>query len=252
MSMAISKKKSDDKHQIKDSMRTNYIFGFILFVSICSGTFLVVEHLMKPSTLTIKNVKVEGEFINLEPEDLKSLVSKEVRGGFFNVNVDEIKQVLLNEPWINNVLVMRIWPDTINVKISENVAVARWQDKGYLNREGGIFSPEKVIQLNLPVLSGPAESEHMLLTKYKKLQEVLEHTGFGVTGLELSDRLAWEINTDRDIQLLVGRDDFDKKIDIFLEHVYPNLHKKIESVELIDMRYTNGFSVKWRNENIRS
>ncbi|MEX2354049.1 MAG: hypothetical protein WD709_07670, partial [Gammaproteobacteria bacterium] len=56
--------------------------------------------LMDPATLPVRHVSVSGDFIHLSPFSLERRVSDVVRGGFFNVNVDTIKQTLIQEPWV--------------------------------------------------------------------------------------------------------------------------------------------------------
>lgn len=248
MNMAVSKLNGKGVYdeQVNNSPR-NYLFGIVTLILVCSLLFWTYGQLMLPSTFPIKNVRVEGEFINLKPDALQSIVSESVRGGFFNVNVDVIQKVLLKEPWVDQVLVMRIWPDTINVIVTENVAVARWKDTGLLNSNGSYFSPSmNNINHALPVLSGPENTYQLLLDRYTFLQKEIDGLDIRITFLNLNERQSWEIVTDKNLKLLLGRDSFESRISNFVKHAYPKLNNDFKNIKSIDMRYTNGFSVEWK------
>ena len=83
--------------------------------------------------------------------------------GFFNLDVDAVRIALLAEPWVNDVTVKRIWPDSIHVTVIEQLPAARWKEKGLLNTAGQYFEPDAAsIPSNLPLLSGPAKALNMI------------------------------------------------------------------------------------------
>ena len=226
------------------------VTGLLLTITCLVMLIWVAYVLSNPETLPIRQVRIEGEFFRLSPDNLKTLVTNKVRGGFFNVNVDTVRNVLLANPWVRDVTVQRVWPDALRVSVLEQVAVARWGETGLLNQAGEFFAPEKVsFPGELPVLNGPAGTEVLLLKRYNDIQGSLQDVGWKIRILTLNDRRAWQFELDNGIRVILGRTDLDLRLKRFLELVPVGLSEKLSQTELVDMRYTNGFAVRWKSDD---
>ena len=204
-------------------------------------------HLSNPDTLPIKQVRIEGNFTRLSPVDLQLLVTDKVRGGFFSLNVDAVRLALLDEPWVSEVTVQRVWPDALRVIVIEQVPVVRWGEAGLLNADGQYFAPEQsTIPLDLPMLIGPEGTELMLLNRFNSMQTYVQSIGFNIASVALDERRAWSFFLDNGIKVVLGRRDFEQRFNRFLSLIPTTLSGRVEQTESIDMRYTNGFSIKWK------
>ena len=203
--------------------------------------------LSNPDTLPIKQVRIEGDFTRLSPVDLQLLVTDKVRGGFFNLDVDAVRLALLDEPWVSEVIVKRIWPDALRVIVIEQVPVVRWGDSALLNTAGEYFSPEaETIPVELPLLSRPVGSEQNLLNRFNAMQEQVQLIGFNIVSLSLDDRRAWSFRFTNGIKVTLGRRDFEERFNRVLTLIPTTTSGRIDQIESIDMRYTNGFSILWK------
>jgi cell division protein FtsQ len=230
--------------------RSLQIAGLFMTI-ICIALLIWSTHLLlNPETLPIKQVRIEGEFFRLSPNKLKAIVTDKVRGGFFNLDVDAVRNVLLANPWVRDVTVQRVWPDSLRVSVLEQVAVARWGQDGLLNSDGEYFSPEpETFPAELPELHGPHGTEIILLNQFYKIQKSISGIGIKIKYLTLSDRRAWQFVLENGIQVILGRKDFDLRLERFINFVPFGLTGKLSQTELVDMRYTNGFSVRWIQDN---
>jgi cell division protein FtsQ len=200
--------------------------------------------MMKPATLPIKQVHIEGKFLRLDTDRLQELVTYKVRGGFFNIDVAAIRNALVALPWVNDVSVHRIWPDGLRVIVNEQIAVVRWNETGLLNEQGHNFSPEKEsFPQDLPLLEGPEESQKLLLERFNLLKQTY---GLSVVRLHLNERRAWEFELENGLSVVLGRKDFESRVERFVSVVMNNLGEKSSQAREIDMRYTNGFAVRWK------
>lgn len=203
---------------------------------------------MDPSTLPVRHVSVTGDFLHLSPESLQSRASTVVRGGFFNVNVDSIQQVLLEDPWVRSVSVKRIWPDRLAINIKEQTAVVQWGEDGLLNPDAEIFNPERsTFPEDLPKLVGPEATHGILLNKYFYIQHLLPE-GLSVVTLELSERRSWEIKLSNGALVRLGKNDVDIRLARFLKYFPVTGIGYTGEIDYIDMRYTNGFVIRWNPE----
>ncbi|MCG8380267.1 MAG: cell division protein FtsQ/DivIB [Proteobacteria bacterium] len=235
-----------DKAQVVHS-RSSKVYGSLLVVMIICLLAWGGMTLSHPDTLPIKQVRIEGDFTRLSPVDLQLLVTDKVRGGFFNLNVDAVKLALVEEPWVSHVTVKRIWPDALRVIVIEQTPAVRWRDEGLLNTSGEYFEPEpKTIPPNLPLLSGPDGMEVMLLEQYESMQTQVQTIGFSIASITLDDRRAWSFVLTNGIKVILGRHDFDQRFNRFLTLIPASLSGRVDQTDLIDMRYTNGFSIRWK------
>jgi cell division protein FtsQ len=218
----------------------------VLLVLIVSA--IGVHHLMDPHTLPIRHVVVQGEFRHLSLEGLQQRAARVVSGGFFNVNVETIRNVLLQEPWIREVAVKRVWPDRINVLIREQQAIARWNDTGLLNAEGNLFTPDpSTFPDHIPQFRGPSDSYPQMMGFYNRLSGILPEQ-LRIAGITLSERRAWQVQFVDGPLVRLGRMDIVQRLQRFARLVPTRLHYLLQNMQSVDMRYTNGFAVQWKTD----
>ena len=230
----------------------NHIALYQVIFSVLFTAFLVwaVYALLDPSTLPIKQVKIEGEFNHLSVSKMHELVHDAARGNFFNLDVAAMRRALLADPWVRDISVQRVWPDTIRVFVTEQVAVARWKDTGLLNKSGQYFAPAKnTFPDNLPLLEGPAGTQAILLEKYFFLKKLLQPHGLYVDGLSMNERRAWLFVLRGGLKVELGRENFEERISRFVKLVVGGLGSSIADAGQIDMRYPNGYAVLWKESD---
>lgn len=239
-----------DKHPFKTGMHKISLPEIFIVLSITVIMVFVIYRFNDPSTLPIKQVRIEGEFRQLSTLTLQKLVEDKVRGGFFNIDVTAIREAVLKEPWVYDVSVHRIWPDGLRVSVKEQIAISRWKNKGLLNKDGDLFFPDAAsFPAELPILDGPAGMEKLLMSKYQQINLLLEKLNMQLVQLKLNDRRAWTFVLNNDLRVIVGRSDIDERVTRFIHYVPLGLKEKLAQAKQIDMRYTNGFAVQWPQKN---
>lgn len=215
-----------------------------LSLSLLGGLLLLI---FDPHTLPITNIRMEAHLINTNPQTLQTTLSQVARGGFWNVDLTAVRLAILALPWVKEAQVQRQWPETLILLIQEHQAIARWQDKALVNKEGHLFvvPPSSVTKsMNLPILSGPVGSAIQVFKHYQLLSPLVQAAGLQIQKLSLSVRLAWQMNLDNGIKLMFGRDDSEVRLRRFLK-VYPRLLNVPQSRPVfVDLRYTNGMAVQ--------
>ena len=193
-------------------------------------------------------VRVEGEIENLDLPKFRQALLPVIDGGYFTLNMAELEGVVRSFAWIDGVRFARVWPDTLEVSITEHKPVARWGDKALLNQKGGLFAPESIEAFShLPVIYGPPGMEASLLEVLNSLNERLEPKGVGVVALDLSKRRAWIVKLSNGLVLHFGRQDPVKLLERFLEWVPKLGGDGFSRLKRVDLRYSNGFAVVWKS-----
>ncbi|HHC71399.1 MAG TPA: cell division protein FtsQ/DivIB [Thiotrichales bacterium] len=200
-----------------------------------------------PATLPIREVQVRGNLRHLDPAHLRAQVAPLAVAGFFTVDLEAIRRSLLSEPWVADASVRRVWPATLRIEVEEQVPAARWLSGGYLNREGERFlAPAGDVSEPLPELDGPEGREGEVMDRYRRLGERLAPIGLGVRRLVMDGRRSWRIELDNGLQVRLGRQELERRIDRFVAVWTRYLAPRAARVVAVDLRYSNGLAVRER------
>ena len=200
--------------------------------------------------LPIKSVQIAGNFVHLSPAELEKKAANIIRGGFITENVASVKRELLQQEWIDEVKVRRVWPDSLMIFVTELEPVARWGSNALISSDASIFSPPQAsFPPGLPFLSGPQGSEEMVLKKYELLTTEIKRRDMEIDMLVLTERRAWQFKLADGPLVLLGRKDVEDRFKRFFGFAIPYQADRLLQAKLIDMRYTNGFAVKWTKES---
>jgi len=215
-----------------------------VLVTVGYGGSLLYKQIDKPLT----NVMIGGDFTYLQPADLSALVAGEVDGGFLSVDLAGLSDVLRAHPWVSEVNVRREWPSILKVEVTEEVPIARWGEKGFLNRLGEELLIENNSHLGaLPVLRTEAGTSREMMQSYQLMAELLIPTGLKIVELRRDNLGVWFIDTARELRMVIGRDEVSEKIRRFNLVWAAGLNQQLARIESIDLRYPNGLAVAWKS-----
>lgn len=220
--------------------------GLLIF---CSGlsVYLLWGHLLDPEEFPIRQVRIEGQLLHLKSAHIKAALQTHVGENFFLLNIDELHANLAANPWVAYAKVWRQWPDTLKVSLQERIAFGHWNENELIDIHGERFQPAVIKNANgLPRLSGPDGYETTVMQRYDLANARLKKLDLQLTELVLDDRHAWRMTLHNGVTLKLGKEDFAKRFARFLA-VYPKvLAGRIHQIETIDLRYINGFAVRWK------
>jgi cell division protein FtsQ len=203
----------------------------------------------------LQSIEVKTPVKHVTEAQIRLVAERQVRGTFFTVDLDEVRESLEKLPWVREARVERRWPDTLVVSLTEHVPLARWNDDALVSEAGEVFVAAD--SARLPRLSGPDESSDEVVAAYRRHQAVLEKIGMRISELGLSPRRAWRIRLDNGMQLLLGREQTDTRLARFVG-LYPRLFAappRVASAQdgaapptvvpaEVDLRYPDGFAVR--------
>lgn len=227
--------------------QTRTLTGLLLLAVLASTVLLGKQWLSDPWRFPLSVVEVKGDFRYLDKQQLQTAVAPHATGGFFTVDVAAIRTAAEQLPWVHRARVKRIWPETLRLQIEEQQPVALWGERGFLNTLGEPFVPEATgISLELPSLAGPDGQELKVLENFKRVSATLAPLGIKVTRMELDNRRAWHLQLDNAVLLELGRADARQRLQRFVR-AYPSIFAgRLDELQHVDLRYSNGFSVFWK------
>jgi cell division protein FtsQ len=68
-----------------------------------------------------------------------------------------------------------------------------------------------------------------------------------VAALRLDERGAWEMDLDNGVVVRLGRRDVEERFDRFIRTAAQVIAHRLTDINYVDMRYSNGFAIGWRN-----
>ena len=201
----------------------------------------------------VAGIAVQGEFMLVSREEVMALLSPLVDKTFMQLDLAAIKVEVEKAPFIDRAMLGRRWPDQLVVTIVEQQPIARWGRSGFLNQRGEIVITPQLQNLEgLPLLfGGRAQSEQVMLT-YQGIAKLLRPYDLSVMELRSDPVHSVELVLSNGLRLVVGRDQIMKKMQRFLAVYSSDLQEKVDSVASIDLRYSNGVAVEWREGALAS
>lgn len=213
----------------------------------CAVLFFAKDYLSNPSTLPVNKIRVHGAFVNVDEAMLHRAVSGVVAGGYFNVDVERVREVVEHLPWVSEASVRRVWPDTLSVSVVEQKPVAVSKEKGLINARGDVFKPlNKMLQKSLPVFDGSTKLNKLMLSKYYEMNELLTSIDRTITHFKIDARHAIELKLDNGLTVVLGRENTMHRLERLMRIYNKVLISRINDVEVIDLRYTNGMAIGWK------
>ncbi|MDX1568950.1 MAG: FtsQ-type POTRA domain-containing protein [Xanthomonadales bacterium] len=206
-----------------------------------------VGRVMRVDALAIRWVEVNGAFQRVSAEQVRSAAALHLVDGFFAVDPLRVKAAVEQVPWVQNAMVVKRWPDTVVIDVTEHRPLARWGGDRLVSDTGHLFSVDGTALMGgLPVLNGPDEAAPEVVVFYRALQDRLAGTGLEVARLERSPRGAWHAELAGGVELMLGSDQPLPRVERFVAALRELGGDPKTLLRRVDLRYGHGFAVRWR------
>jgi cell division protein FtsQ len=196
----------------------------------------------------LRVISMDGSFQRVSPGEIEKAVAPFSQTGFMSADLDAIQRAVEALPWVEHARIQRRWPNSLHVTVIEQTAAARWGESGLLNTRGELFVRSAAhVPAELPRLSGPEGTESQVAQRYLAVQGRMLEAGMRIAALRLDERGAWEMDLDSGVTVRLGRRDVDERIDRFIRTASQVISHRLNEITYVDMRYSNGFAIGWRN-----
>src|SRR6202142_1134182 len=196
----------------------------------------------------VRVISIDGSFQRVSPGQIEKAVAPFAHAGFMSANLSDIQRAVEALPWVDHARIARRWPNSLRVTVTEQTAAARWGKSGLLNTRGELFvRPATHVPAELPHLSGPEGTESQVAQRYLATQGRMLEAGMRIAALRLDERGAWELGLDCGGTVRLGRRDVDERTERFIHTASQVIAHRLTEISYVDMRYSNGFAIGWRN-----
>jgi cell division protein FtsQ len=215
----------------------------LIMVSMC-WAWLKISN---PNTFPIRTVKIIGITNHVNHQLLQNTVTAYLSRGMLWINIRDLEQAVNQLPWVENATLTRKWPDEIFIQITEQTPIARWNNTQLLNNHGNVFTPGTSTAIpDLPSLYGPNNLQNTVWEGYQAMNGLLSTIGLKIISASMSPRQVWDVYLNNGTHLILGREDVLKRLKKFVS-VYPKIKHQTNDMQYVDLRYSDGFAVKWKN-----
>jgi cell division protein FtsQ len=248
---------AEQEHQRRvERRRRRRRSGVVLAASLLAlsaALLFAADHLFRPGAYPIEQVRMEGEFRRLDPEQLRERVVAALGDNFFALDLTRIEDAVESMHWVHHARVRRYWPRGLSVKVTEQRLVAHWNGQRWLNHVGEVVELPADVKVDaLPQLTGPEGSGPLVLRRYRQWAPLLREAGLELGSLRLNGRYAWilellpaGVSGDASFSVWLGRDEIEQRIQRFLRFYPRQLQADAGRVRKVDVRYPNGLAVQW-------
>jgi len=209
---------------------------------------LMVLMVLAPVDRNLRNLDVVGATANVTPEQIRQVLVEQAGKGFFGMDVEQARDQIDALPWVKRARVERIWPSGIRVQVWQRTPMARWNDGELLDQDAEAFNPGAArVADGLPELVGPQGQSAEVAQAWNALKTGLDAGRYPLVRLARDARGSWQARTAQGIELKFGQQDPASLIPMLNGPVARSLEGRMDDVASIDLRYTNGFAVGWRD-----
>jgi cell division protein FtsQ len=193
----------------------------------------------------VRYLRVDAEFNHVSAEQIRAATAMHLGTGFFAIDLDRVRASVAALPWVERVEVRKRWPDTLQLRVVEREPFARWGSDRLIGRDGALFSAPGAESIQgLPQLNGPDDALADVIAFYNAGARLFSGTGLALSGVTLSARGSWKLVLAGGAEIEVGRERTSERLQRFVD-VLPRLVSAHGGFERADLRYANGFAIRW-------
>jgi cell division protein FtsQ len=230
----------------------NLLAALLLVIAVALAAGAALTWVAQRPVFALKGIDVRGDLQHVTAASIRAAIAGRLKGNYFTMRLDDTRRLLETVPWVARVSVRRIWPNRLQVKLTEHRALGTWDDGRLLSDGGELFvanAAEAEIHGPLPAFSGPAAVAREVARRYYEFSALLAPLALVVDGVDVSERRAWSLRVTGP-GLAAGRIELGRdapvSLSVRLEQLiaaYPMVVAHLGGPPArIDARYPNGFA----------
>lgn len=228
------------------ALQLTMIFSLLVLLLVVA----MMSGLIQSDRWRISQLEVAADYERITPEQLRLMVAKSPERSFFRLDAELVKSNIESMPWVRYAHVVKQWPDTLIITIKEHQAIAIWNGKDLLNQSGEVFQVDAVDHLKaLPRIYGSSENSVLTLENFNRFNQLLKPVGYEISQAKVNDRGDWQLILRNGLEVLLGSEKHEARVLRLAETWNQLLAASDRLPERVDLRYSNGYVVRWRTEN---
>jgi cell division protein FtsQ len=202
----------------------------------------VAAYVARLPAFAVREVRVAGGLAHVTQGEIEDVVRREVKGGFFTVDLAAVRAAFERLPWVRGADVRRQWPARLDVALEEHEPLARWGAAALVNTQGEVFPG--AYDGTLPVFIGPEGASREIAIQYRYFLRILGSIGEAPVQVQVTARRAWQLKLRGGATLELGREQIEARLGRFVQLHERTVGSLGRRIDYVDLRYANGFAVR--------
>ncbi len=223
------------------SSLAHHALALLALLLVAAALYLAQQALQR---MPVERIVVSGKLEHLRQDALRQALMAKLDSGLLFLDLRALQAEVEALPWVYRAQLRRRFPDTLEVRVREQVPIARWSDAGFLNHEARIIEVSDAQRWqDLPRIRGPEGSAGRLINQYQRLLEQLRPTD--LTPREISEDALGQLRVtlSNGVLLELGDRDRERRVQRFVTLWSRELAALEQAVRRVDMRYESGAAV---------
>ncbi|QIV95396.1 FtsQ-type POTRA domain-containing protein [Allofrancisella inopinata] len=209
--------------------------------------FGIVVYLMLQTDRSISKVDVVSNdgLVYVSRQELINKITNLNNKQWFDLNIEDIEKHLYRMQGVDYILVKKVWPSTLVIYLYNRKPVAYWGNNKILLDNMNIIKPAIFnYDQELPYIqSNDENNRHYIYETYQKLNDIAKANSSEIIEIFYQGN-QFKLQLLNDQVVILGS----RNLNLRLKEYFRNYKrvKDYESVEYFDMRYANGFAIKYK------
>jgi len=192
----------------------------------------------------IRWVEVSGSFERVTAEQVRSVVTPALRGGFFFLPLDEARERVMTLSWVETAQIRKRWPDVVEVVVRERSVLAQLGEHQLVDSDGRVFSAEGLSAMGgIPRFEVAESRIQEAIAFHGQIRPDLQGLGLDLSVLRISRRGSYDLTLSNGISVIVGSSEQHTRWRRLTAVLRSLIEQAEQPIARIDLRYTNGFAV---------
>jgi cell division protein FtsQ len=246
----VAKKKTSQRRIFSEIALPDVNWRIITFLALIIIPLIIVitlhNWIKKPENLQIESVEVQGNLKHLDKSTLQPIIEPFIKTNLYLLDKKSLEEEIEFNPWVYSASLTSLWPNKLIVKIHEQNPIAFWGKEGMVNEFGEVIDVDLPLQKNkLPLLYSPFDKGREMVESYIKIREWMKDFPVDIVEFREDTRGSWVLKLANGIKVKVGRQEHERRLRRFIVGYSNQLVGQVKKIDTVDLRYTNGFAVKW-------
>ena len=196
--------------------------------------------------LPFRWVDVSGPFARVSAEQIRAAVGPAASRGFFGVDLAEVRTGALSLPWVATAEVRKVWPDTLEISVTEREVLGRKGVDQLVDVAGNVFQARGAGDTRgLPLLDAQPAQMAQLAEYYRLAQDDVEPLCRQITAARMSPRGALELQLNDGLEVHLGSRELLLRWRRFIGSLPRLAALDPRPIAAVDLRYTHGYAVRY-------
>lgn len=183
---------------------------------------------------------------------LQQTMNQQSVSSFFTTDLQALRDIAMGMAWVDQVSVTRDWQKGIVIAALPKQAVANFGTERLVDAKGAVFVPvdnQELTKSKFATLQGEINQAPVIMQQMQQINDWYAPLDMRVEDIILTPRMTWLVRFDNGLRVIVDNENTAQKLLNLSQLLSNQLSDRRDNMQSIDLRYKNGFTIAWKNNN---